>query len=149
MRVGRRIVTIVLLVQVAWMAVAAVGLGLFVAPVFLMAFGGGALAVLVVLFCFMLAWQRTDARREALLATGVRVPAQLVSSRATNTRINNRTVMAHTFESRQAGRVVRAEVKAFTHFMPGLEATIAYDSADPAKAVVVEDLDRAGIDRRS
>jgi hypothetical protein len=149
MRVGRRIVTIVLLVQVAWMAVAAAGLGLFVAPAFLFAFGGGALLVLVVWLCFMLAWQRTDARRGSLLATGVRVPAQLVSSRATNTRINNRTVMAHTFECRQAGRVIRAEAKAFTHFPPGIEATIAYDAADPAKAVVVEDLDRAGIDRRS
>jgi hypothetical protein len=77
------------------------------------------------------------------------VPALLVSSRATNTRINNRTVLAHTFESRQAGRVIRAEARAFTHFPPGAEATIAYDSADPAKAVVVEDLDRPGIDRRS
>jgi hypothetical protein len=147
MRVARRIITIVLLVQVAWMALAAVGLGLFVAPAFLMAFGGGALLVLVVLLCFMLTWQRTDARREALLATGVRVAAVLVSSRATNTRINNRTVMAHTFESRQAGRVVRAETKAFNHFPSGFEATIAYDSADPAKAVVVEDLDRAGTGR--
>jgi hypothetical protein len=149
MRVARRIITIVLLIQVAWMAVAAVGLGLFVDPGFVLAFGSGALVVLVVWLCFVLAWQRTDARREALLATGVRVPAQLVSSRATNTRINNRTVMAHTFESRQAGRLIRAEARAFTHFPPGVEATIAYDAADPARAVVVEDLDRAGMDRRS
>jgi hypothetical protein len=149
MRVARRIITIVLLIQVAWMAIAAVALGLLVDPDFVLAFGGAALLVLVVWLCFMLAWQRTDARRDALLETGVRVPAQLVSSRPTNARINNRTVLAHTFESRQAGRVIRAETKAFTHFQPGVEATIAYDRADPAKAVVVEDLDRPGIDRRS
>jgi hypothetical protein len=149
MRVARRIVTIVLLIQVAWMAIAALAFGLFMDTDFLLAFGSGALVVLVVWLGFLLAWQRTDARRDTLLTTGVRAPALLVSSRATNTRINNRTVMAHTFESRQAGRVIRAEVRAFTHFPPGVEATIAYDSADPAKAVVVEDLDRPGIDRRS
>ena len=147
MRATRRIVTIVLVVQVAWMAVVAVAMGLLVDRTFLFAFGGGALAMLVVLLSFMLLWQRADARREALLATGTRVPAQLVSSRATNTRINNRAVMAHTFESRSAGRVIRAEAKAFAHFMPGVEATIAYDPLDPSTAVVVEDLDRSSPNR--
>jgi hypothetical protein len=141
MRVVRRVITITLLVQVAWMAPIAVALGLLLDTAFLYAFGGGALAVLVVWLCFMLAWQRTDARRDSLLSTGARVPALLVSSRATNSRINNRTVMAHTFESRSGGRVIRARTKAFSHFPPGIEATIAYDPADPSNAVVVEDLD--------
>ena len=94
----------------------------------------------------MLVWQRADARREALLATGARAPALLVASRATNTRINNRTVLAHTFEAREAGRVIRAEAKAFVHLPIGAEATIAYDTTDPARAVVVEDLDQVAAD---
>jgi hypothetical protein len=93
----------------------------------------------------MLVWQRSDARREALLTTGVRVRALLVSSRPTGTRVNHRVVQAHTFEHRDAGRVVRAVAKAFTHLPVGAEATIAYDRADPSKAVVVEDLDQVAV----
>jgi hypothetical protein len=141
MRAARRIVTIVLLIQVAWALPLGLVLGATLGWSFLFAFGGAALAVLVVLLSFMLVWQRADARRDALLTTGTRVPALLVSSRATNTRINNRTALVHTFESRQAGRVIRAEAKAFTHLPIGAEATIAYDTTDPAKATVVEDLD--------
>lgn len=132
----------VLLIQIGWMVPCGVVFGLTLGPTYLYAFGGGALAVLAVLLCFMLVWQRSDARRDALLATGVRVPALLVSSRATGTRINDRVVQAHTFEHRDAGRVVRAVAKAFTHLPVGTEATIAYDRADPSKAVVVEDLDQ-------
>jgi hypothetical protein len=142
MRATRRIVTRVLLVQVAWMAPTAVALGLVVEPAFLYAFGSAALVILAVLLSFMLVWQRADARRDALLATGARVPALLVSSRPTATRINNRVVRAHTFEHRAAGRVIKAETRAFTHLPIGTEATIAYDRADPARAVVVEELDR-------
>jgi len=65
---------------------------------------------------------------------------------ASNTRINNRTVLVHTFEAREAGRVIRAETKAFVHLPIGAEATIAYDTTDSAKAVVVEDLDQVAAD---
>lgn len=140
MRAARKIITIVLLVQVAWSLPLAVALS-FVDPVFLVGFGSGALAVLAVLLVFMLHWQRKDAHRDALLTAGQRVPALLVSSRATGTRINRRTVQAHTFEARSAGRVVRAEARAFVHLPIGTEGTIAYDGSDPTKAVVVEDLD--------
>lgn len=141
MRAARRIVTIVLLAQVAW----ALPLGLVLGAVldwnYLLAFGGAALAVLVVLLSLMLGWQRADAARERLLTTGTRVPAALVSSRPTGTRINGRRVVAHTFESRTGGRVVRAEARAFAHFPVGTEVTIAYDTTDPARATVVEDLE--------
>lgn len=148
MRAARRIVTIVLLVQVAWSLPLGLVLGVAVDPVFLFAFCGAALAVLVVLLSFMLAWQRADAHREALLTSGTRVPAVLVSSRPTNVRVNRRTVLAHTFEARSAGRVIRARVRAFTHLPVGTGATIAYDATDPARATVVEDLDRVAADGR-
>jgi hypothetical protein len=74
------------------------------------------------------------------------VPAVLVASRATSTRINNRRLLAHTFEARPAGRVVRAEATAFAHLLPGTPATIAYDATDPGRAVVVEDLERSSLD---
>lgn len=141
MRAARRIITIVLLVQVAWTLPLGLVLGFVLDRVFAFAFCGAALAVLVVLLIFMLGWQRADARRAALLTRGARVPALLVESRPTNTRINNRTLLVHTFESREAGRVVRARTKAFTHLPIGAEATIAYDATDPERATVVEDLD--------
>jgi hypothetical protein len=146
MRATRRIVILVLLVQVAWLAPLAIVLWIALDVVFLYGFGSAALVVLAVLLSFLLVWQRADARREALLATGDRVPALLVSSRPTGVRINNRVVRAHTFEHRGTGGVVRAEARAFAHVPVGTEATIAYDRADPAKAVVVEDLDRAEAD---
>jgi hypothetical protein len=142
MRVTRRVIITVLLVQIWWMAPVGVALGLTIDLAFLHLFGSGALAVLVVLLSFMLVWQRVDARRDTLLATGTRVPALLVSSRPTGTRVKNRVVQAHTFEYREAGRVITAETRAFAHLPIGTEATIAYDRADPARAVVVEDLDR-------
>jgi hypothetical protein len=148
MPAARRIVVIVLLVQVAWAVPLGLVLGIVLDGVFLLAFGGAALAVLVVLLSFMLVWQRRDARRETLLANGTRTRALLVSSRPTHTRINNRTVLAHTFESRESGRVIRAETRAFAHLPVGAEATIAYDSVDPQNAVVVEDLDRTEAEKR-
>jgi hypothetical protein len=141
MRAGRRILVIVLLVQVAWALPLGVILGATMDWTFLYAFGGATLAIAAVLLAFMLGWQRADGRREALLSTGTRVPALLVASRATGTRINNRRVVAHTFESRAGGRVIRAQTRAFTHLPIGTEATIAYDATDPAHATVVEDLD--------
>ncbi len=141
MRAARRIVTIVLLVQVAWAVPLGVVLGVILGWAYLLAFGGAALAVLVVLLSLMLGWQRADARRSALLTHGNRVPALLVESRATKTRINNRRVFRHTFEARPAGRVLRVQAQAFTHLAIGTEATIAYDTTDPARATVVEDLD--------
>jgi hypothetical protein len=146
MRAARRIVTIVLLVQVAWALPLGLVLGITIGWSFLLAFAGAALAVLAVLLSLMLMWQRADARRDALLATGTRAPAMLVASRASNTRINNRTVLVHSFEAREAGRVIRAETKAFVHLPIGAEATIAYDTTDSAKAVVVEDLDQVAAD---
>jgi hypothetical protein len=141
MRAARRIVTIVLLVQVAWALPLGLVLGAVLDWTYLLAFGGAALAVLVVLLSLMLGWQRADARRERLLTTGTRVSATLVSSRPTGTRIHNRRVVAHTFESRTGGRVVRAQARAFAHLPIGTEATIAYDTTDPAQATLVEDLD--------
>ena len=120
------------------MTAAGVGLS-FVDVAYLYAFGSAGLAVLVVLLGFMLWWQRVDARREALLSGGTRVPATLVSSRATNHRINNRAVLAHIFES---GSGIRAQARGFAHLPAGTAATIAYDPARPAHAVVVEDLDQ-------
>jgi uncharacterized protein DUF3592 len=141
MRAARRIVTIVLLVQVAWALPLGLVLGFVLDWVYALAFCGAALAVLVVLLAFMLVWQRADARRDALLTHGTRVPGLLVDSRPTSTRINNRTLLVHTFEAREAGRVIRAQAKAFTHLPIGAEATIAYDTTDPEQAAVVEDLD--------
>jgi hypothetical protein len=141
MRATRRIVSIVLLVQVAWAVPLGLVLGLLLDWVYAFVFCGAALAVLVVWLCFMLVWQRRDGRREDLLTRGARTPALLVDSRPTTTRINNRTLLVHTFEARTDGRVIHAETKAFTHLPIGTEATIAYDTTDPAQAAVVEDLD--------
>ncbi|HEX6361270.1 hypothetical protein [Actinophytocola sp.] len=148
MPAARRIVRIVFLVQVACALPLGLVLGILLDPAFLYGFGGAALVELAVLLGFMLVWQRTDARRDALLATGRRTPALLVSTRPTRTHINERVVLAHTFESREAGRVIRAETKAFAHLPLGTEATIAYDRAAPENAVVVEDLDRIEADGR-
>jgi hypothetical protein len=126
---ARRVLTIVLLVQVALFLLLGVVLGLTVHWTFLLGFGAAALVAMVGWLSLMLAWQRADLRREALLARGVRVPASL----------------AHTFEARWPERVVRAETKAFVHLPVGTAATIAYDAADPGKAVVVENLDRASL----
>jgi hypothetical protein len=141
----RRVVKVVLLAQVAWSVPLGVVLALTVHWSFLLAFGGVALAVLAVLLGSMLAWQRADLRREALVTRGARVPALLVASRATGTRIRNRRLVAHIFEARPEGRVVRAEVRAFVHLPVGAAATIAYDVTDPAHAVVVEDLERSSL----
>jgi len=141
MRAARRIVTIVLLAQVAWTAPLGLVLGIALDGSFLLAFGGAALAFLVVLLSFLLVWQRADARREELLSRGTRALGALVSSRPTGTRINNRRVLAHTFECHEAGRRIHAVARAFRHLPLGAEATIAYDPAEPSRAVVVEDLD--------
>jgi uncharacterized protein (DUF58 family) len=148
MRAARRIVTTVLLLQVAWMVPLGLVLGVVLGWTYLLAFCGAALAVLVVLLSLMLGWQRADLSRERLLTTGARVPATLVSSRPTGTRINSRRVMAHTFESRATGRVIRAEARAFTHLVIGAGATIAYDTTDPARTTVVEDLDEVAAAER-
>lgn len=140
MRAARRIIRLVLLIQVAWLVPFAVVMAILF-PVSIVATGSATLAVIAVLLGFLLHWQRVDARRDALLATGQRIPALLVASRPTGTRINNRRVLAHTFESRTGGRVVRAEARAFVHLPAGAEATIAYDPQDVSGAVVVEDLD--------
>lgn len=137
----RRIVTIVLLVQVAWAVPLGLVLGALLDWAYALVFCGFALAVLVVLLGAMLVWQRADGRRDALLTSGARVPAHLVDSRATGTRINNRRLLVHTFEARTGGRVIRASAKAFAHLPIGTHATIAYDATDPARTTVVEDLD--------
>jgi hypothetical protein len=145
MPAARRIVRITLLVLVVCAFSTGLVLGFVLEPVYLFVFGGAALVELVVLLCFMLVWQREDARRDALLGSGTRTPALLVSSRPTRTYINERAVLAHTFESRATGRVIRAETKALAHLPLGTEATIAYDAAALENAVVVEDFD--GIER--
>lgn len=136
MRDSRRVVLVVLGVQ----AVLFVVLGLLFRVVLVPALVVALLA-LALLFVFLLRWQRTDARRAALLANGARVPATLVSSRPTAVRIRNRVVLAHTFEAHADGRVLRAEAKAFAHLPLGTAATIAYDPAAPGDATVVDDLD--------
>lgn len=141
MRAARQVVVIVLLGQVAWTVPLGLVLGFLLDWVYGLVFCGAALAVLVVLLSFMLVWQRDDARREDLLTRGRRAPALLVDSRATNTRIRNRTMLLHTFEAREGSLVIRAGAKAFTHLPIGTEATIAYDAGEPERAVVVEDLD--------
>lgn len=141
MRSARRIIAVLLLVQVAWMTVAAFVSG---HPGLRLGFGAGALAVLAILLVFVLVWQRGNARRERLLRVGVRAPAVLVSSRPTNVVINNRRVQAHTFESRDG---VRAVARAFVHLPVGTEGTVVYDPHDRRQAVVLEDLD--ALPRRS
>jgi hypothetical protein len=148
MHAARRVITLVLLIQVAWLLPSGLVFGFLLDLGFLFGFGGGGLVVLAVLLSFMLVWQRADARREKLLTSGARVPAVLVSSRRTGTEINDRRVLAHTFEARSAGQVIRAEARAFTHLPVGTEATIAYDTTDPTNATVVEDLDRVAADGR-
>ncbi|TDV44822.1 DUF3592 domain-containing protein [Actinophytocola oryzae] len=145
----RRVLVITLLSQVAWALPAGLVLGVAVDWAFLYALGAFALVAVVVLLAFMLRWQRADGRRAALLTSGTRVHARLVDSRATNTRIRNRTLLAHTFEARHGGRVVQAETRAFTHLPLGSCATIAYDTRNPANAVVVEDLDARNGGKRS
>jgi hypothetical protein len=142
MRAGRRVVGVVLGGQVVLFGVLAAVLAL-VDPALVYVCAAVALLALIALLVFLLRWQRADARRDALLTSGSRVTAHLVSSRATGTRIRNRTVQAHTFEAHAVGRVVRAEARAFTHLPVGTAATIAYDPLDPANATVVEDLDRS------
>lgn len=139
MDVARRIVTTVLLTLAAVFLVVGVALGLALGPVFLVANGGAAVVLGGVWSVFRLVWWRADERRRRLLATGLRVPASLVSTRRTHTQVDDRTVLAHTFESRSTGRVIRAEARSFARLPVGTEATIAYDAADPANATVVED----------
>lgn len=135
MRAERRVVVVVLGGQVVLF-----GLVAALAPVFVVVSCVIALLALIALLVFLLRWQRADARREALIVSGARTTARLVSSRATATRIRNRTVQAHTFEAHAAGRVLRAEARAFTHLPVGTVATIAYDTR--GNATVVDDLDR-------
>ena len=108
-------------------------------PAFVLSSCAIALLALIALLVFLLRWQRADARRDALLTSGARTTARLVSSRATATRIRNRTVQAHTFEAHAAGRVLRVEARAFTHLPVGTVATIAYDTQ--GNATVLDDLD--------
>jgi hypothetical protein len=139
MRAERRIVVVVLGGQVVMFGLLAAALAAL-APAFVYASCAIALLALIAMLVFLLRWQRADARRDALLASGARTTARLVSSRATATRIRNRTVQAHTFEAHAADRVLRAEARAFTHLPVGTVATIAYDSE--GNATVVDDLDQ-------
>lgn len=142
MRAARKTVIWSLLSQVVWLPVGLV-LGLTLGWWLAVPPAAVALSALVVLLVFMLTWQRADTRRESLLATGTRVPAVLVSSRPTRNRIRNRRIMAHTFEARLADGVLRVEEHALAHLPVGTTATIAYDTTDSSKGVVVEDLDEA------
>jgi hypothetical protein len=134
MRASRRIVLVVLGSQVALFLVLALVFPILLVP---------ALVAAALFFVFLIRWQRADATRDALLANGTRVPARLVSSRPTATRIRNRTVQAHTFEAHADGSTIRAVARAFTHLPVGTVATIAYDPADLGNATVVDDLDRS------
>lgn len=141
MHAARRTVIRLTLISLVFM-LPGLGLGLYFAGWGgALPFTAAGLAVLVSLLVLMLVWQRADVRREALLATGARVPAVLVSSRPTKTRVKNRRIMAHTFEARLPDGVLRVEDFGFAHLPVGTPATIAYDTTDSSKAVVVEDLD--------
>ncbi|MFC4852440.1 hypothetical protein [Actinophytocola glycyrrhizae] len=134
MRAGRRVVIGVFAGQVVLFLLLALVLRSVVPLVV-------ALLAVVALLVVLLRWQRDDARRQHLLTAGTMVPARLVSSRATAIRIRNRVLQAHTFEAHAAGRVLRAEARAFVHLPVGTAATIAYDPAAPGNATVVDDLD--------
>lgn len=138
MRASRRVVLVVLGAQVVLFLV----LALVVRDVLIPALAIS-LVALALLLVFLLRWQRADARRDALLAGGTRVTARLIASRATATRIRNRTVQAHTFEAHADGRTIRVEARAFAHLPVGTAVTIAYDPVDPGNATVVDDLDRS------
>lgn len=147
MDVARLIITSVLLSLAAVFLAVELALGFTVGTVFLLANAGVALVLAGVWSVFRLGWWRTDERRRRLLVSGIRVRASLVSSRPTHTKVNDRRVLAHTFESRSAGRVIRAVVLCLDDLPVGTEATIAYDPVNPARATVVEDLAKRRTER--
>jgi hypothetical protein len=142
MRPAHKVVTVVLLVQVAWCTVAGVVLGVLYSRDFLFAFCGVALVILALTGALTLRWRRRDADRAALAETGLRVTALLVSSRALRTRVDNRRVQEHVFEARVTGHEIQVVARSVAHLAIGTPVTIAYDSVDPTRAVLVDDLER-------
>ncbi|MDT8912732.1 DUF3592 domain-containing protein [Amycolatopsis sp. PS_44_ISF1] len=146
-RSARWILVVVLLVQVVWSAPLALVFGrayrstpepgLLVAAI---AFGLVAVAVLVVTAVLAGRWRSAARTRRRLLETGLRVPALLVGVAFTGTRVNGRAVRKLTFESRSTGTPIRAVERTTAALPEGTPATLAYDPADPAKAVVADDL---------
>ncbi|WIX78747.1 hypothetical protein QRX50_46710 [Amycolatopsis carbonis] len=146
-RSARLVLAVVLFVQLAWSVPLAVVFGneylatreadLLVPSAIFAVFVVGFLAATVTL---LLSWLLAGRRRKRLLATGSRVPALLVDVAYTHTRVKRRTVRKLTFESRATGTPVRAEAHTTVDLPEGTPATIAYDLADPTKAVVVDDL---------
>ncbi|TDV57676.1 DUF3592 domain-containing protein [Actinophytocola oryzae] len=112
--------------------------------VLMLVFGGICLVFVVILAVLSARWRAAAALHARLVATGVRTPAPLVRVEATGTTINDRRVHRLVFEARPGGRVVRAVVRSMVVLPLGTRATIAYDPADPANAVVVEDVDALG-----
>lgn len=109
-------------------------------------FGGMALVTLLIGGLLAVRWARQAREREALLSTGLRAPALLVQATPTNVRINDRRLIRLVFEARLGGTPVRAEARSTTPPPLGTRATIAYDAVNPARAVLVEDVDRLALD---
>jgi hypothetical protein len=137
MRPARKVVIVVSLVLAACCALLAVLLSGLLA-----ALGGAALVLLALTGVLTLWWRRRDVDRAGLVATGLRTTALLVSSRALRTRVHNRRLQEHVFEARVVDHRIRVVARSVAHLPIGAEATIAYDSVDPTRAVLVDDLER-------
>jgi uncharacterized protein DUF3592 len=164
-RSARKVLVIVLLVQVAWSLPLAVVMGnlwlttdepnrsyacsdggtCYSGPttylIMTLVFGGIAVAVLVAMGVMLTRWRRRAGLRAHLLANGVRVPALLVDVVPTNTEINDRRLYKLVFESRSTGRPLRVVERSLALLPIGTPTTIVHDPADPSRAVLVEDVE--------
>lgn len=104
-------------------------------------FGGISVIATTILLLVLTSWARTAARRRQLLETGLQVPGLLVDIEATGTRINGRPVRKYVFESRVVSPPVRVTQKGMAELPMGARVTLAYDPADPTRAILVETMD--------
>ncbi|WP_329061687.1 DUF3592 domain-containing protein [Amycolatopsis sp. NBC_01480] len=152
-RSTRWIVVVVLLVQLVWSAPLSLVFGraylITPEPVLLVltaGFGLVAVGIVGTTATLLVRWRAAARTRRRLLDTGSRVPALLVDVSYTGTRVNGHAVRKLTFESRSAGTPIRAVERTTAALPAGTPATIAYDLADPAKAVVADDLTALAVD---
>jgi hypothetical protein len=146
-RSTRWILVVVLLAQLVWSAPLSLvfGRAYLITPepgllVLAVVFGVVAAGIVAVAATLVVRWQVAARTRKRLLDTGSRVPALLVDVAYTGTRVNGHTVRKLTFESRSTGTPIRAVERTTAALPEGTPATIAYDLADPSKAVVADDL---------
>jgi hypothetical protein len=164
-RAARKVLVVVLFVQVAWSLPLAVFMGYlwrttdepdrsyacsdggtcYSGPttylILMVVFGGVALVALLIVATMTARWRRRAGLHAHLLAHGLRTPALLVETMPTNTRINGRRVHRLVFESRATGRPIRVVERSMTPLPVGTPATVAYDHTDPSRAVLVEDVE--------